>query len=207
MGAFGGFLGGMGQGVSNLQQEDGVGPGGQKQGQQGAGQAGGAGGLFGGQWGILPIIKNALGGGGPSGSSPAVANTTAPQAAIPSPSAGSQGRFNGVPGIQSYIAGHQARVQDASAQPHISSLQDPTITPEQQAYHMSNLQQIYANRPEMLKQYGLQPPTPVSLGQPQGASNVSTPTAQPVNLGQNQSRTSMTVTSPGSGMGSVATNY
>lgn len=210
MGAFGGFLGGIGQGVQNQQQADGIGAGGQKQ-QQGSGSGNGLSSMFGGQWGILPIIKNAIGGGGGGGAAnKAPAPTPSPSTTIPNPNPGQQQHgFNGlVPMMKGYYAAHQAKVQDATAAPHISSLQDPTITPEQQAYHLSNLQSIYAGRPEMLKQYGISPPgaVPISLGQPQGTPNSYTPTAQPVNLGQDRSRTSMTVTSPGAGIDGVATN-
>lgn len=184
MGAFGGFLGGLGQGVQNQQQADGVGAGGGQQ--QGSGAGSGLSSMFGGQWGILPIIQKALGGGaassggGSKGPAPVTQTGTVPNpnaaqremewsaqkngivpgTTIPNSAPGQQQHgFNGlVPMMKGYYASHQAKVQDAAAAPHISSLQDPTITPEQQAYHLSNLQSIYAGRPEMLKQYGIQSP-------------------------------------------------
>lgn len=196
MGAFGGFLSGIGQGVQNQQQADGIGAGGQKQGSPSWG-------------GLLPMMT------GQKPTQTAASTTPAPVAntgtTIPNPAPGQQQHgFNGlVPMMKGYYAAHQARVQDSAAQPHIDSLNDPALTPEQQAYHLSNLQSIYAGRPEMLKQYGISPPgaIPISLGRPQGPPNSFTPTAQPVNLGQDRSTTSMTVTSPyASGIDGVATN-
>lgn len=200
MGAFGGFLSGIGQGVQNQQQADGIGAGGQKQ--QGTGGQKGA------TWGgLLPMMT----GQKPQQPAAAPAATPAPTATIPNPAPGQQQHgFNGlVPMMKGYYAAHQAKVQDAAAAPHISSLNDPALTPEQQAYHLSNLQSIYAGRPEMLKQYGISAPgaVPISLGQPQGPPNSYTPTAKPVNLGQDRSNTSMTVTSPyATGINGVATS-
>lgn len=171
MGAFGGFLGGLGQGVQNQQQADGVGAGGGQQ-QKGSGAGSGLSSMFGGQWGILPIIQKALGGGaassggGSKGPAPVAQTGTVPSPtangapAVPAgqPTAPHQA-FSGIlPMMKGYYASHQAKVQDAAAAPHVDSLNDPTITPEQQAYHLSNLQSIYAGRPEMLKQYGIQSP-------------------------------------------------
>jgi len=57
-----------------------------------------------------------------------------------------------------YIQNHQAKQQDALAQTHIQALQDPNLTPEQRGYHISNLQQIYKNRPQVLQQMGIPVP-------------------------------------------------
>lgn len=148
MGAFGGFLSGIGQGVQNQQQADGIGAGGQK-------QPGGGGSSWG---GLIPMITGKKPAAAPTSTTPApVANTGT---TIPNPQPGQQQHgFNGlVPMMKGYYAAHQAKVQDAAAAPHIDSLNDPSVTPEQQAYHLSNLQSIYAGRPEMLKQYGIQSP-------------------------------------------------
>lgn len=143
MGAFGGFLSGMGQGIQNKQKQDsdngktGNSWGGLLPGNNGGGVAGGSG---------IPATTPATPSIAQPGGTPAQPQ---PQHKV----------FQGLlPMAQGYYANHQAKVQDAQAQPHISSLQDPTLTPEQQQYHLSNLQSIYAGRPEMLKQYGLQAP-------------------------------------------------
>jgi hypothetical protein len=54
-----------------------------------------------------------------------------------------------------YYQNHQAKVQNAAAQPHVDSLNDPATTPEQRQYHINNLRSIYAGQPQVLQQMGL----------------------------------------------------
>lgn len=113
-----------------------------------------------------PIGKSQQGGllSGVFGGSrdPNITNTTSssvsnqPNTNQPINTQNQQHGFNGIiPMVQNYYSNHQAKVQDASAQPHINSLSDPNISPEQRQYHVNNLQQIYANRPDVLQQMGL----------------------------------------------------
>ena len=163
MGAFGGFLGGLSGGISGIPLQNG------QQGKQGGAQSGTQSqgsspltGLMNGQWSILPIIKNALGGGAQQpqqqstvpGQNPANAqqpiNT---QTALP------HAGFNGlIPMVSNYYHNHEAKIADSAAQTHVQALQDPNLTPEQRGYHITNLQHIYANRPDVLKQMGIPAP-------------------------------------------------
>lgn len=114
-----------------------------------------------------------------------------------------QSGFHGVvPMIQNYYSNHQAKVQDSSATPHVQSLQDPSTTPEQRQYHIAQLQQIYANRPQVLQQMGISAPggynvpsvQPVNMPQPAQGS-AQPPAVTPVNLGKVQSNNDMRVMS------------
>jgi hypothetical protein len=87
----------------------------------------------------------------------------------------SQG-FNGlVPFIGHYIQNHQAKMADTQAQSHIQALQGGNLTPEQQQYHISQLQQLYKGRPEVLQQLGI--PNPHAYYVP--TISAQTPTATP----------------------------
>ena len=69
-----------------------------------------------------------------------------------------QSGFHGlIPMVTNYYQNHQAGVRDAAAQPHLQSLQDPNITPEQRQYHISALQQTYSAQPQVLQQLGIAP--------------------------------------------------
>jgi hypothetical protein len=64
--------------------------------------------------------------------------------------------FNGlIPMIGNYIQNHQAKANDAQAQTHVQALQTAGLTPEQRQYHISALQQLYKNRPDVLQQMGI----------------------------------------------------
>lgn len=70
-----------------------------------------------------------------------------------------QSGFHGlVPMVQNYYANHQAKAEDAQANTHMQALQQAGITPEQRAYHIAQIQQIYRNRPQVLQQMGIPVP-------------------------------------------------
>lgn len=154
MGAFGGFLSGIGNGVQKKQQQDMVtsAPATSSVAQHPI-QTGPFGGLFGGKWGTSPVINNAT-----TVNPQPVASAQTPNAQPINSQQQQQGFHGLVPMVQNYYANHQAKVQDMSAQPHIQSLQDPNTTPEQRQYHVNSLQQVYANRPDVLHQLGISNP-------------------------------------------------
>lgn len=151
MGAFGGVLSGINSGIDKSQ----------KKGQSAS---------------VAPAA--------PAAKTPAATPSTPAVAAPPANPNGpvntqtQQHGFHGlVPMVQGYYANHQAKVQDAQAQQHIQSLQDPHTTPEQRQYHISNLQHIYAGRPEVLKQMGI--PVPSTYNVPQVQAPATAPATAP----------------------------
>jgi hypothetical protein len=77
-------------------------------------------------------------------------------------------------GLDPYFQNHEAKISDATAQTHMQALQSSGITPEQRQYHISGIQQAYAQQPDRLKQMGI--PVPNS---PAPATPKMIPTTSP----------------------------